>query len=407
MPRARTSGLPAEAPRLHAKALTGSGVGRPSEAARSTGGCVKSLQRIGRYLLSALILLLWRKSASPPPRVETGALRKVLLVRIDTRVGNVLLTTPLLRALRKGLSGARVDCLVAAGKERRIDGLADRVLVFRNKDFFRAPLRFWKALLVLRRERYDVVVEAGHWHAFSFTSLWIAWFVGAPVRIGHARGEAERFLSHPVQKDPAIEREVPSKLELLRPLGLSAAGEHLETTVDSAAAVKAAASAIVVLGGGRPVAALNPGARKADHRWPAVQYGRLARKLSEKLGVAPLVLWGPGEESIAREVVEASGGTAVLAPPTDLASLAGVFRRSALVVTNDTGPMHLAVATGAPVVAVLLAEDGSRWSHSGLFTGVAVRTAGLEEVDQVFAAAEDLLKRAADHHAPRAQGVAS
>lgn len=341
------------------------------------------VRALGRALLLLLVRLLYRKSPLPAPAIDASKVARVLVVRTDPRVGNVLLTTPLVRALRRGLPGARVDWLVAAGKEPLVEGLADRILPFPKKDFFRAPWRFWGLVAALRRERYDVVVEAGHWHAFSFTSLWLARATGAPVRLGHARGEASRFLTHPVDRDPAVEREVPAKLELLKPLGIPAAGEELETTIDRAAEVPE-------LGAGK-VVALNPGARKADHRWPPEAFGALARRLASELAATPVVLWGPGEEPLASAVVAASGGAARLAPPTDLAALAAAFRHSALVVTNDTGPMHLAVAAGAPVVAVLLAEDGPRWSHRGRFEGVAVRAASGEDVAKVFEASKRLL----------------
>jgi len=112
-------------------------------------------------------------------------------------------------------------------------------------------------------------------------------------------------------------------------------------------------------------AALNPGARKQDHRWPAAGFASFARKLQRTRGIDSVVFWGPGEEALAREVVAAAGGSAALAPPTDLDQLAAAFRGAALVVTNDTGPMHLAVACGAAVIAVFLDESGLRWAHPG------------------------------------------
>lgn len=345
----------------------------------------------GRRILLGLIKLFYRAAPKPAPAIDVRGVRKVLVVRTDTRVGNVLLTTPLVRALRRGLPGARIDFLVAAGKERLVEGLVDRLVVLAKKDFFRRPWRLLGFLLSLRRERYDVVIEAGHWHAFSFTSLWIVRFTRAPVRIGHARGLSERFLTHEVQKDPSVVREVASKLELLGPLGLGAAGEGLETTIDKGEREARLAAEVIALGGGAPVVALNPGARKADHRWAPEAFGALAKRLREECGAVPLVMWGPGEEEIADEVVATSGGAAQLAPSTDLAVLAAVFRRSALVVTNDTGPMHLAVATGAPVVAVLLAEDGARWSHLGRFEGVAVHGGAAESVERVFKVASRML----------------
>jgi heptosyltransferase III len=64
-------------------------------------------------------------------------------------------------------------------------------------------------------------------------------------------------------------------------------------------------------------------------------------------------------------VAASSGGAASMAPPSDLGRLAALFRRAALVVTNDTGPMHLAAACGAPVLALLHAPEGVRWTHPG------------------------------------------
>jgi ADP-heptose:LPS heptosyltransferase len=355
---------------------------------------MSAVQALGRALLLLLVRLLYPKAPKPPKAIDPREIRKVLVIRTDPRVGNVLLTTPLVRALRRGLPQARVDWLVASGKERLVEGLADRVLPFRKKDFFTAPLKFWRLVASLKAERYDVVVEAGHWHAFSFTSLWLARATGSPVRIGHARGQSDLFLTHEVAHDPKVDREVPAKLELLAPLGVAPAGEDLETTVDRGEAARDGAQAVLaaLAEWGSRLASINVGARKADHRWAPEAFGRLAAKLALELDLSPLVLWGPGEEALAKEVVVASEGKARLAPPTDLAALAGLFRKSALVVTNDTGPMHLAVATGAPVVAVLLAQDGARWSHPGRFMGVPVAVEGRDEdVARVVEAARKLL----------------
>lgn len=351
------------------------------------------LRALGRAVLLWLVRLLY--SAEPPRPVDRATVRRALVIRTDTRVGNVLLTTPLVRALRKGLAPAKVDFLVATGKEGLVQGLADRVLPFQKKDLFQAPWRFWRFLRELRSARYDLVVEASHWHAFSFTSLWLARWTRAPVRIGHARELAERFLTHPVPHDPSHVRDVQAKLELLEPLGLPGDGEELETTVDMNLSLAEKAKQIAAATGHAPLVALNPGSRKPNHRWPARAFGELARRLRADYGLAPVVLWGPGEEALAREVEKASAGAAHLAPPTDLALLAAVFRRSALVVTNDTGPMHLAVATGAPVLAVLMAEDGERWSHQGRFHGESVRDGSPGEVERVVRAAARMIAQSA------------
>ncbi len=98
----------------------------------------------------------------------------------------------------------------------------------------------------------------------------------------------------------------------------------------------------------------------ADRRWPPAAHAAVARGLLER-GLAVLVVWGPGEEGVARAVAESS--QARLAPPTNLAELAGLLRRARLCVSNNSGPMHLAVAVGTPTVGVFLSGDARRWSH--------------------------------------------
>ncbi len=358
----------------------------------------RTLQKLGRAVLEGLVRLLYRSRPGGP--IDARSLRKILVIRVDPRVGDVLLTTPLLRALKKGLPDARIDLLIAAGKEPLVRGLCDGLVPFRKKDFFQHPLSFWSVIRRLRRERYDAVVEAAHWHAFSFTSSWLAQATRSPIRVGHDRSLAARFLTHAVTKDPKNEREVPSKLELLQPFGIPADGETLETTVDAGVDVSETLNAVRALcGEGRGFIAFNPGARKADRRWSPEGFGRLARVLSEKTNLVPLILWGPGEQPIAEAVVSASNGAARLAPPTDLAGLAACFRHSELVITNDTGPMHLAVATARRVLAVLTFEDGPRWTPAAgpRFQGVCVN--GVDDISPralagLQSAADRLLKSA-------------
>ena len=290
-------------------------------------------------------------------------IRRVLVVRTDDRVGNVLLTIPLVRALQRALPGAQVDLLLAAGQARAAEGLPNLTIVRFDK---RRPWR------LPRRASYDVVIDAAHWHAFSLTSALVSRWTASRWLVGSARGPSNVYSSAQPLPPPGV-AEVAAKVSLAEGLGLSAGPvPPLETAL-----------------GLRPFSfpfpfpfiALNPGARKADHRW--ADFAALARRLP----LPAVVVWGPGEEDLAKEVA-ASG--AMLAPPTDLDQLAYVFRRAAVVVTNDTGPMHLAVACGAPVVGVFLEEAGLRWASPGPRFRAVVRPS----VDSVLAAVSALLDTA-------------
>jgi lipopolysaccharide heptosyltransferase III len=312
--------------------------------------------------------------------------RSVLVVRTDDRVGNALLTIPLVRALQKALPEAKVDLLLAARRAQVAEGLPGLDVVrFDKRDAFAHPIRFVKFLVFLRA-RYEVVFDAAHWHAFSLTSALLSRWAAARAVVGHSRGGCDFLYQAVVQPPPDGTREVEAKLRLGFALGLALESPPEETA----------------LGRSKPnwkgrYAAINPGARKPDHRWPKERFAALARGLRERQGLSSVVFWGPGEEDLAREVAKACG--AELAPATDLEQLAAAFRNAALVITNDTGPMHLAAACGAPVLALFLDEAGLRWAHEG------PRFSALVAPDdaQALAAAERLL----DSAAPAAQPARS
>lgn len=355
-----------------------------------------TLRALGRWFVIQAARLVF----GAPKGAPVGKIRKLLVIRTDERVGNVLLTVPLLRALRRGLPGAEIVFLHAASKRPIVEGLpfADRLEPFARKDFFRRPWRLARQLARLRAERFDVVIEAGHWHAFSLTAALLARVVGARFVVGHDRGPARAFFDRAVERPAGVEQDVEVKLGLARAIGVEPAGLELETPLGADAPSLAEAAALLEVAGlppGSRALLVNPGARKHDRRWPPAAYAAAARRIALRHDLVPVVLWGPGEEPLAREVVEGIGAGAVLAPPTDLRQLAAVLRQGALVLTNDTGPMHLAVACGTPTVAIFLAGDHARWGHP-LPHYAAVPLAGGAADEAALAAIEAAAERVLD-----------
>ena len=107
-------------------------------------------------------------------------------------------------------------------------------------------------------------------------------------------------------------------------------------------------------------AILNPGASWATKRWAPEKFGTLAAAIENELQLRSLVIWGPDEEQAARRIVETSGGAATLAPPTGVRDVISYVRRARLFVSGDTGPMHLASASGVPVVGIFGPTDPAR-----------------------------------------------
>jgi ADP-heptose:LPS heptosyltransferase len=322
---------------------------------------IRIVRRLGRRVAAWLggIALGNRWVAGRGGPVEP--VRKVLVIRIDERVGNVLLTTPLLVELSRALPAARVDVLVARSKMALVQGLV-RVIPFERKDFFKRPWAFLALLGALRRERYDVAIDASHWHEMSVSSSMLLAITGARVRIAHDRGRSRAYATHALSPPRAgdSQHEIASKLALLEPLGIRTTHASMKTLLGTGSETAERVLATLPGRSSRRVG-IAPGSRKRDHRAAREVFVAVAQE-ARAMGLEPLILWGPGEETLAREVAETSGAT--MAPPTNLEELAAAIRACCAVITNDTGPMHLAVACGTPTIALFVGADPSRWGHA-------------------------------------------
>jgi len=105
---------------------------------------------------------------------------------------------------------------------------------------------------------------------------------------------------------------------------------------------------------------INPGASWVTKRWDPEKFGALAVAIEKELELPSLVVWGPGEQELARRIVAASGDMAKIAPPTGVRDVIPYIRRARLFISGDTGPMHLASACDVPVVGIFGPTDPAR-----------------------------------------------
>jgi heptosyltransferase-1 len=110
---------------------------------------------------------------------------------------------------------------------------------------------------------------------------------------------------------------------------------------------------------------VNPGAAWPNKRWHPERFGAVARAIRDRHALRSVVIWGPGERELADRVVAASHGAAFAAPPTSIADLFAISGAASLMVSGDTGPLHIAAAYGTPIVGVYGPTDPARngpWS---------------------------------------------
>ena len=271
-----------------------------------------------------------------------------ILVIQTAFLGDVVLTTPLFRALRRRFPDARLDVLVtpAAAPLVEEDPHLDTVLTYDKRG--REPLA--GVARRLRQEGYDLLLAP---HRSHRTAL-LGWMSRAPLRIGF-RDAGLGLLYHRRVARPMELHEVDRNLELLRGLGLAPEPDdrvlHVGYTDREAREVER-----LLQGAGvapdEPLAALAPGSVWATKRWTAEGFAAVGRGLRDR-GYRVVILGGPGDRDVARQVAGGIGpGVVDAVGRTSLKALAAWMDRVALLVTNDSSPLHVAAARGTPVVAL-------------------------------------------------------
>jgi heptosyltransferase-1 len=284
---------------------------------------------------------------------------RLLVVRLGS-LGDLIHTLPAVAALRRAYPSASIDWLTDESY-REFLGLVpvlSRVVPLRG----RTAAAWLRTRRELQAARYDVALD----FQGLIKSATLARLSGASRVLGFERSAL---------REPAAAAFYTSRVRL--------GDEHhvIDKNLALAAAVGAsigapefpirhARSAVAdwleqqQLG---KFAVLNPGAAWPNKRWPPARFAELAGWLHASHGMKSVVVWGPGEQALADDIVSGAGGGAVAAPETRILDLLELLRSASLMVSGDTGPTHIAGAVGTPIVALFGPTDPQRngpWSPS-------------------------------------------
>ncbi|MBN2023341.1 MAG: lipopolysaccharide heptosyltransferase II [Pirellulales bacterium] len=283
-----------------------------------------------------------------------------IAVFLPNWLGDVAMGTPALRALRRRF-----------GPEAAIVGIMRPYLAevlggtaWLSEQWYFDPrsgdpkLRRRALIRRMRGERFDLAVLMPN----SFSAAWTAWRGGARERIGYVRYARGPFLTgraYPPRRDGrrVDEPMVDYYLRLASAAGCPPESPRLElaTTEADERSAEAVWSALGLRRDGRVVALNSSGAYGGSKLWPVEHFAALARRIVDELDHDVLVMCGPKERPIAREIVARSGRDRVASmadQPLGMGTAKACLRRARLVVSTDSGPRHVAAALGRPVVTL-------------------------------------------------------
>jgi len=281
-----------------------------------------------------------------------------IMVRAPNWIGDAVMSLPALEALRARYPSAEI---VVVAKPWVSEIFAGHQAVSRQIDYdstgeHRGARGLWNLARALRDERFDAAVLFQN----AFHAAWMARLAGIPVRIGYTRDARGALLTH------AIEAPAPAAyghhayyyLQLLLRAGVIPKFEPVEEIRLTAGKAERAWARKYVesLGysGPRLFVGVSPGASFGPaKRWPPERFADLADRLIGALGADVLIFGSAAEKPLAEAIAgEMEHTPTIVAGETSLAQLMALFAQCRLIVTNDSGPMHLAAALGVPLVAV-------------------------------------------------------
>lgn len=327
--------------------------------------------------------------------------QKILVIDFG-QLGDVVLSLPALHCIRERFPRAHIT--IAVGKPGadvvKLSGYSDDALVVDRvalRDGFK-PLslfRVFELVREVRRRQFDFVIDL---HSLSETNL-LGFFSGAPKRLYSRRhGRSLEFLANfqprpPAEAESSERHLIDRYLDVLIPLGVKNAARVprlLTKKADDLVLDQILRKAKVAAG--KPLVGLFPGAGHPGRRWPLAKFVELADFLMRNQGVQVLVFAGPEEQALVQEIRTVfPPGTLVLDQLT-IPQLAAALARLAVFVSNDTGPMHIAVAVGTPVVALLDRPTPNSFvpieDHHRVMYGSTIKDIS---TDEVYAVTRELL----------------
>lgn len=323
-------------------------------------------------------------------KIQASSVKQILVVRND-RFGEFLLIIPALRALKNTFPGARLIAVVNPAVRELAEAIPsiDEIIAWE-----RTARHSWseKARLVgaLRKRKIDIAVMLNPSKQFNiFTFL-----AGIPVRAGYNR-KWGFLLTHTLEdkKHLGQKHEIDYNLELVGEIGAGTDDKALVLNTD---AFPVGVLAEAGISAGDTLVAIHPWTSDPIKQWDAQNFLGVAERLVQEARVKVVIIGGKAEESAGRELFNTGGGAIInLTGKTTLKQLAALLKRCVLLISGDSGPVHLASAVSVPTLAIFRSDmpgkNSKRWGPSGKGSVVIEKNSLAEiTVDEVVRKAREM-----------------
>ena len=273
------------------------------------------------------------------------------LIVSTTGLGDSLWATPAIRSLKESFPEAQIDILTSG-----VGAAVFKNNPHLNEIFVLGKPAFFSFLSLLRKMRRRSICTVLIFHTSQRPVLPLCYFLGESEVVG-SMGQnkgLDNLLTNRV--DVYKEHEIARRLRIVGAVGAQALALDLEVFLDPCA-LNEAEKIVGSVPSYIPLVALHPGAKDRYKQWPAGHFVKLGKQLQDQLGCQLIVTGSKEEEGLVKSVAEQLAGSIAIAGQLSVLGLAALYKRCALVIANDTGPMHLALSVQTPTVALFTPTD--------------------------------------------------
>ncbi len=303
---------------------------------------------------------------------EKNKIKNILVIRPHDQLGDFLLSTPVLRALRDFFPQANIELVVKDyfADSVKYNNYIDNIVIVYESLFKWTPGKLFKFVNAVFKKKWDLAIVLNS-ESHSLTSDLIAHFSKALFVLGSNNkkypGTTRNFFYNLISDSPKIKKhQTERNLDIVRHLGIDTKNLQETTHVNEAEYIKIKDSyKSIYEDKSKIVIGMHIGANKVENRWPVQNFCELGYLLSETHDLKINIFWGPKESDLKKQFSKRARFQYTAISPANIQNLAIHFKLCDLVICHDTGVMHLCAAVNTPLVAIFGPTDPKYWKPIG------------------------------------------
>ncbi|MCJ7552754.1 MAG: glycosyltransferase family 9 protein [Ignavibacteriaceae bacterium] len=324
---------------------------------------LKSIERFGKKLLTALVKFFIKKEVINVADLNPLSVKRVIIVHLDRKIGNLILTTPLIENSKRVFSNAAVDILVAHQVKALLESnpFLANIFEFNHARFIKNPFNLFQLILLLRRRKYNVAIESSNPAGTSFLNGIITYLTKAKYKIGFSGGGGELFTNLHITPDNNNHYYI-SKQELVNLFSKEKIffKPKIFTDINEVKTHRKNIFEKFNIKDEQKFIGIWIGARDKK-KWDIENFKSIYEKIKIETDYFPILLFGI-EETDEYSNIEKKKYNAILF--NDLRELKYFISCCNLFISGDTGPLHYAYALGISTIGIFLQENYDTYGYS-------------------------------------------